>query len=318
MSKLRVGVLRGGPSSEYAVSLKTGQNVLANLPEDKYHGVDIFLSEDGEWHYRGKPVIPADLTQHVDVVFNALHGTYGEDGKVQRVLESVGIPYTGSGVLPSAIAMHKPTARDYFSRAGLKVARGTIITGDDNVPERIAGLPRNMEYVVKPTSGGSSVGAHIVEAWPGLFDAIADTIQYGDVLIEELIRGKEATCGVVDSGLGDDLFALHPVEIIPAADKDFFDYEAKYAGKSQEICPGRFTIAETGELRRQAALAHKTLGLRHYSRSDFIVSPHGIYILEVNTLPGLTLESLIPKALKASNVEFHEFLDHVIEMAMAR
>jgi len=317
MSKLRVGVLRGGPSSEYEVSLKTGHNVLRSLPEDRYSPVDIFLSKDGQWHFKGRPIAPMDVVDHVDVVWNALHGKYGEDGKVQRLLENAGIPYTGSGVLPSAIGMHKQLAKEHFSRAGIRVPRGTIITGDDNVPQRISGLP-NIPLVVKPVSGGSSVGTRIVEAYPGLFDAIAEAITHGDVLVEELIKGREATCGVVDADKEGGVFALHPIEIVPPEDRPFFDYEAKYGGGSKEICPGRFSIMETAEIRRLAALAHKTLGLRHYSRSDFIVSPKGIYILEVNTLPGLTDESLLPKALRESGVEFPEFLDHILQLTMSR
>lgn len=316
MSKLRIGVLRGGPSSEYEVSLKTGASVLANLSEEKYRPVDIFLSKDGEWHYRGKEIVPAELAHHVDIVWNALHGEYGEDGKVQRILDDIGIPYTGSGVLASAIGMHKPSARDRFVAAGIRVAPGTVVTGDDNVPARIAGFSRNKEYVVKPAAGGSSVATHIVEAHRGLFDAIADAITYGDVLVEERIAGREATVGVVDANRNGEVFALHPVEIVPP-EGHWFDYDAKYDGATQEICPGRFTIAATAELRRLATLAHQAIGARHYSRSDFIVAPDGIYILEINTLPGLTDASLLPKSLRASGVMLPEFLDHVIGLAIA-
>lgn len=314
-AKLRVGVLRGGPSSEYAVSLKTGQSVLDHLPDDKYHPVDLFISKNGDWHFRGRPILPAAITDHVDVVWNALHGQFGEDGKVQHILGNLGVPYTGSGVFPSALGMHKPSAREQFSRAGMNVPRGTVVTGDDNVPERLSGIPLGKEYVVKPATGGSSVATRIVEAYPGLFDAVAEALEYGDALIEERVKGREATVGIVDDGDGG-VFALPPVEIVPPAGR-FFDYEVKYNGATEEICPGRFSDSVTGELRRQAACAHQSLGLRHYSRTDFIVTDDDIYVLEVNTLPGLTTESLLPKALRAAGVALPEFFDHVLALTVA-
>jgi D-alanine-D-alanine ligase len=147
-------------------------------------------------------------------------------------------------------------------------------------------------------------------------NAISRAREWGEVLVEEWIPGVEATCAVIDSS--DGVFALHPIEIIPAKGKEFFDYEAKYEGKSKEICPGNFTAQETAELRELSARIHTGLGLRHYSRSDFIVSPRGIYALEVNTLPGLTEASLVPLALKTAGVTIPEFIDHVISLALAR
>lgn len=321
MMKLRVGVLRGGPSSEYEVSLKTGASVLQHLPEDKYVPVDIFLDRDGTWHHRGRPIVPTDLSDHVDVVWNALHGHYGEDGKVQKVLEDIGIPYTGSGVLPSAIGMHKAIAKEHLSRAGIRTPEGWLVAEDDDIQEALYDIFRNSKFplVVKPVTGGSSVATHIVRSYAKLLAAVADAMTYGDVLIEEFVAGREATVGVIDANDDGEVFALPPVEIVPPPDAAFFDYEAKYGGGTSELCPGRFTPEENAELRRLAALAHKALGLRHYSRADFIVSRfRGIYMLEVNTLPGLTSESLLPKALRASGVLLPEFLDHVIGLAIER
>jgi D-alanine-D-alanine ligase len=138
-------------------------------------------------------------------------------------------------------------------------------------------------------------------------------------MIEEFIPGREATCAVLDSAENrGDVYALSPIEIVKPQENDFFDYDAKYSGKSQEICPGDFTAEETDMIQDFAVRAHKALGLNHYSRSDFIVAPDGIYILEVNSLPGLTSESLLPKSLQVAGCDFHEFLDHVITLALRR
>ena len=136
--------------------------------------------------------------------------------------------------------------------------------------------------------------------------------------MEEYIRGREATCGVVDDFRGHKTYPLLPIEIAPPAGKKFFDYEAKYSGQSTEICPSQFSIEEKRELGELAAAVHKLLGLKHYSRTDFIVSPRGIYILEVNSLPGLTAESLVPKSLAALGVPLPHFLDHVVSLALGR
>ena len=170
---------------------------------------------------------------------------------------------------------------------------------------------------MKPLSGGSSVATKLIRNLSDLRGAIEDARQYGDVLIEEYIEGKEATVCVIDGSSEGEQVVLHPIEIVPPAVNSFFDYDSKYSGASQEICPGRFTPEEMKELRESARTAHRAIGARHYSRSDFILSPRGVYILEINTLPGLTAESLLPKALRAGNAEVGEFLDHVIGLALA-
>lgn len=319
MSKIRVGVVRGGPSSEYAVSLQTGENVLRHLDAEKYIPVDILLTKRGEWYMKGVRTDLATIAQHVDVVWNALHGTFGEDGKAQQLFEQFGIPYTGSDVLGSALGMHKGLAKERFSEAGLLTPRGMVLSPEGSIEDVLIALVRDqrLPVIVKPLSGGSSVATKLVRNLSDLRGAIEDARQYGDVLIEEYIEGKEATVCVIDgSGEGEQV-VLHPIEIVPPSANSFFDYDSKYSGASQEICPGRFTPEEMRVLRESARTAHRAIGARHYSRSDFILSPTGVYILEINTLPGLTAESLLPKALRAGNAEVGEFLDHVIGLALA-
>ncbi|OGZ04931.1 MAG: hypothetical protein A2845_04310 [Candidatus Lloydbacteria bacterium RIFCSPHIGHO2_01_FULL_49_22] len=318
MEKIRVGVVRGGPSSEYEVSLNTGANVLRSLDQNKYAPVDIILTKGGEWLMNGMQTDFANIAAHVDVIWNALHGTYGEDGKIQQLFEQFGMPYTGSASLPSAIGMHKGLAKERFVENGLLVPRGDIVVGGVDIADAAFEIYRNRNFplIVKPVTGGSSVGTTIVRSFPELASAIEIAAQFGDVLVEDVISGKEATVCVIDSGAEGEYFVLYPIEIVPQGSKEFFDYEAKYGGATSEICPGRFTLGMHSTLRDMAVKAHRAIGARHYSRTDFIISDDGIYTLEINTLPGLTDESLIPKALAAGGVAFPEFLDHVIGLCV--
>lgn len=319
MTKTKVAVLRGGPSREYEVSLSTGDSVLSSLDREKYQPIDIFIDKSGLWHVAGVPKEPKAALANVDVVFNALHGGYGEDGKVQTILEHLGLPYTGSGVVPSAIAMNKTMTKKFLADSGIKLAHHKVIRRDDE----LAGNPYELfkviphPSVVKPNGSGSSVGVTIVRSFADLESALLKAFDSDDsIIIEEYIAGREATCGVVEGFRAQKYYALPTIEIVPAQTHDFFSYDAKYGGASQEICPSNFPEEIKKEIERLAVLVHRTLGLSHYSRSDFIVHPkRGIYFLEVNTLPGLTKESLIPKAVRAVGSELPEFLDHVITIA---
>lgn len=321
MALIRVGILRGGIGHEYEVSLKTGASVIKNLPPDKYQPVDILITRDGTWHLGGKEVSPEHAIRSVDVVFNALHGEFGEDGQVQQILEAVRSPYTGSGAVASALGMDKHKAKEIFKKAGFKVPNGVVIKRDYQSDAEAIAYDAFQKiappWIVKPAGSGSSVGLFLAKTFPELVQALEACFEVSDrVLVEEYIRGKEATCGVVEAFRDQEHYALMPIEIVTAANKKLFDYEAKYGGETSELCPGRFTREEKAELERLAREIHKVLGLRHYSRSDFIISPRGIYVLEVNTLPGMTEESLVPKALKAAGVPYEHFLDHVITLAL--
>jgi len=321
MTKKKVGVLRGGPSSEYEVSLKTGKSVIDSLA-DKYEVLDIFISKDGVWHHMGVPIKPENIFKKVDVIFNALHGSYGEDGTVQTLLDQFAIPYTGSTALASAVGMNKVLSKKVYKNAGLKTPLHTTVNKDNHSFAEITKLFKSfpMPAVVKPVSGGSSVGTAIAKTLFELDCAINDALLYSDTaLVEEFILGKEATCGVVDDFRQEPVYTLLPVEIRKPSESAFFDYNAKYGGKSQEICPGNFTAEEKKVIQEMAKEAHKALGLRHYSRSDFIIHPRrGVYILETNTLPGLTGESLLPKSLQAVGCSLPDFLDHLIRLALKK
>lgn len=312
--------MRGGPSPEYNVSLQTGGNILANIPEE-YEPVDIFISKKGVWHDRGFEKSPDSILKRVDMVINGLHGKYGEDGEVQRILEQFNVPYTGSNSLASALTMNKITSKKIYKKNLLKTPHFVSIPFENLSREAIRDVYHNMlrPFVVKPSAAGSSIGVYIVDSLPELEEAVIAAARFSPaVVIEEFIRGKEATCGVIENFRGQKHYSLMPIEI--RHKKDFFDYNSKYSDKgAEEICPGNFRLSESKEVERMAAEAHKALGLRHYSRSDFIIHPkRGIFILETNSLPGLTQKSLLPKSLNAIGSDIKEFLSHIIHQTLRK
>jgi len=332
---IRVGVIRGGISGEYEVSLASGAQVLSNLRSDtmkeKYSAIDIFIDRDGIWHINGIPVSMDKVASNVDVIVNALHGDYGEDGKVQELLDQWHIPYTGSGPVPSAIGYNKFLTKQEFTKLGINTPKHMLFSAyqdDFDGPSSRYAQNKAREvweklpppWIVKPLTGGSSIGIRVCKT----FDDLVEAFNLGmnekvSILVEEFIKGKEATVGVVNDFRNKKIYTLPPIEIRIPRESTFFDNEVKYNGQSKEICPGNFTHGEKEELERLAALIHKGINLSHYSRSDFIIHPkRGIYALEVNTLPGLTGESLIPKALNAVGSNLPEFIDHIIKLALKK
>lgn len=322
-SKKRIAVLRGGPSSEYDVSLKSGAHVLSLLRqmEDKYNPVDVFISRKGEWHHEGLVGEPHDILNHVDLVWNALHGTYGEDGQVQMLLDNMGIPYTGSGVTPSVFAMNKEMAKRSYALHSLATPRHEFLTTETFNDSHLVFIFQNYLHpvIIKPSSGGSSLGIRLANTFEELKSFVKEELNNsGKVLVEEFIRGKEATCGVVENARGEKIYALLPVEIRKKG-SHIFGYNEKYSGETEEICPGNFRDTESRAIAEMAKRAHEILGLRHYSRSDFIVTKSGkVYILETNSLPGFTQESLFPKSLHAVGWHPRDFTDHVVNLALGK
>ncbi|MES2059812.1 MAG: D-alanine--D-alanine ligase [Patescibacteria group bacterium] len=321
-SKTRVAVLRGGPSSEYEVSLKTGAGVLQNLPEH-YEAIDVLIDKKGVWHIAGLPFDPINLHKKADVAFNAMHGEYGEDGTVQTLLENIGMPFTGSGSLASAIGMNKHLAKKIFIDFGIKTPLHKVLNREDLHEHTVHEIWTTFTQpsVIKPANAGSSVGVTIAHSLADIKEGLEKAFAVSDkVLIEEFIKGKEATCGVLEDFRGEDIYPLFPIEIVPQT-QAFYDYESKYdADKvADHICPGRFSKSEHEEIKRLAILAHKSINARHYSRSDFIIHPkRGVYLLEINTLPGLTPTSLIPDEMRAVGSSYSELLDHVIKLALKK
>ena len=323
MQKTRVAVLRGGPSAEADVSMMTGASVIESLDKERYQVLDVVITKDGEWLTDGHIRYPENILPVVDVVFIALHGTYGEDGSVQRLLDRHSVPYTGSGAYASGIAMNKVLAKDHLKDTGILLVPHMVVRNDPshnlhNISISISAM-FGPEYVVKPVASGSSCGVMMAENTEMLPMVLKKAFEeHDEVIVEQRIRGKEATCGVVNNFRDIKLYALPAIEIVPPESADFFDRNVKYDDTTEEICPGRFSKDEKAKIEDTAKLVHETLDLSQYSRSDFMVAPEGLYFLEVNTLPGLTKSSLFPKAVEAVGGTYDDLVEHLLTEAMAR
>jgi D-alanine-D-alanine ligase len=297
----RVVVLYGGRSSEREVSLKSGQGCAEAL---RTRGYDVALLDvDVE--------VAARLREAgADVAFIALHGRWGEDGAIQGLLESMSIPYTGSGVLASALGMDKVFSKLLFREHGLPVTDYKVFplvrTGHVTVDDLPFGLPA----VVKPGGEGSSVGVHLVRDEASLAEACRDAARYkGDVIVERYVKGTEVQVAVLDGE------ALGAIEVVPS--HEFYDYTAKYtAGATQYFYPARIPEAHYRDVCAAAEKAHHILGCSGVTRSDFIVTAEGAaFILEVNTLPGMTATSLVPKIAAGNGISYAELCERLLEGA---
>lgn len=294
MSK-RVAVLLGGPSAERDVSLSSGAAVVKACEALGHDTIAIDVDKD----------VAAKLKDaNPDVVFNALHGRWGEDGCIQGLLELLHIPYTHSGVLASALAMDKPMARNVFAANGLLCAEGRVCSKDEIIGEA---EPMQRPYVIKPSNEGSSVGVHIIMDDDNRFFT-GDDWPFGDeVLVEKYIAGREIQVAVLDGK------ALGAIEI--KALGKFYDYEAKYTdGKAEHLMPAPLEAKQEAEVLALAEKAHTVLGCRGLTRSDFRldVDTGKFYILEVNTQPGMTPLSLAPEIAAYNGIDFNELVRRLI------
>ncbi|MFZ7125096.1 MAG: D-alanine--D-alanine ligase family protein [Desulfobacterales bacterium] len=307
MKKLTIALLSGGISPERDVSINSGNQVYEALDKDKYNVRRYDPMTD-----IGKLVADADS---IDAALVILHGPFGEDGTVQGMLDLLGIPYQGSGVLGSAVAMNKLASKKLYEQAGIPippfcgVKRGPI-------PE-LAGCIRHLglPMVVKPVSSGSSIGISIPETETDLRQAVEAAFEHDSmVLLERFIDGVEVTGGVLGN---DDPEPLPLIEIVPGNQHRFFDYNAKYtAGATQEICPARIDDQLTEMAQSYAIRAHHALFCKGYSRTDMILEQGKFYVIETNTIPGMTATSLLPQAAQAAGYSFSLLLDRLIELSL--
>ncbi len=318
MVRTIVGVLRGGTSSEYSLSLKTGAAIMNALPEDAYEARDILIDKKGFWHHRGLPATPARALQQVDVVFNALHGGVGEDGTVHRLLERAGVPYAGAGPMQTAIALNKASTKHVLQNAGIRMPIGLAFSLRDDL--NTAQMAHQVHalvappYIVKPTHEGAGSGVLYVRSFVDLPDAIADVLDvYGSAIVEEYIRGEEATVGVIEGYRDQSLYALPPAHV--GRNGLHLQRHHHESGELTHRAPSGFSFMQKESLADIAKTAHKALALSHFSRSDFIVSPRGIYLLEVNANPGLYPGSSFPVMLEAVGSSIGEFVAHAIKLA---
>lgn len=321
MQRTRVAVLRGGLGGEYELSLQTGAHVIRAIDSRSYEVLDVVISKAGEWLLRGIARNPQELLHQVDLVFIALHNICGENGPIQKILDASGVRYTGSQAFPSAIANHKTMTKDKLVAHGVKMPQHMIV-GKDVLPNA-AGAAASIStlfgprYVIKPVTGGSSVGAMYAESTPMLEQALRTALAvYAEVIVEEYIEGREATCGVIENFRNQETYALPPVEISHTT--PLFEYKQKYAADTEHECPSCLGQRDKEELERLARLAHIVVGASHYSRSDFIVAKDGVYFLELNTLPDIRESSLMARAVRAVGSTYVEFIAHLLTLASRR
>lgn len=307
MKKLTLALLSGGISSEREVSLNSGRQVLEALDSDKYDILQYDPKTD-------LPKLMADADR-IDAALIILHGPFGEDGTIQGLLDLLDIPYQGSGVIGSALAMNKLAAKRLYEKEGLTVPPYRVVTPRTpfSPEEWIEAL--QLPLVVKPANAGSSVGITIVKEASRLKGALDAAFAHDDtVLLEQFIQGTELTGGV----LGNDTLEAFPlIEIVPSETFEFFDYEAKYTpGASREICPARIPEELAEKARACAVKAHRALFCRGYSRTDMILKGTDVFVLETNTIPGMTATSLLPQAAAKAGLSFSALLDRLIELAL--
>ena len=297
----KVAVLYGGRSTEREVSLRTGSGCADGL---RQKGYDVTLVD------ADLDVAASLRAAGAEVAFVALHGRWGEDGCIQGLLESLAIPYTGSGVLASSLGMDKVFSKVLFRTFGLPVAEQVVFPHDRATPVTVAELPFGLPCVVKPSGEGSSVGVHVVREVGALAAAVQDAASYkGDVIVERYVKGKEIQVAVLDGK------ALGAIEVVPA--NEFYDYAAKYtAGTTRYFYPARSPELHMRRVLEAAELAHRGLGCDGVTRTDFILTAEGTpFILEVNTLPGMTATSLVPKIAAGNGIPFPDLCERLLDGA---
>ena len=303
IKNLRIGVLAGGRSAEREISIKTGNAVAGSLKESGYNVITFDLDENF-----------SENLKNIDVCFIALHGTYGEDGRVQGALDIFGIPYTGSGVLASALAMDKIKSKALFNFYGLKTPPGIAI----KIGEKGDILRKKLNYIeppyfIKPNASGSSIGCGIVNREEELEEALNNAFKYDDeVLIEKYIKGREIQFAAAFG---------KPLGCVEVKPKDiFYSYDAKYTkGRTEYLINPELTKEEYDECEAAAVKANEIIGCRGVSRTDIILSGEGAaYILELNTLPGLTELSLVPMIAGNKGISFNRLVEDIIEDAVIK
>ncbi|PJZ68407.1 D-alanine--D-alanine ligase [Leptospira perolatii] len=344
---LKIAVLFGGTSSEHRISLRTGEFICRTLDSMGHKVKPILITQDGNWVLPSKyrlllpdnTALDPDSYQNrfeelhqakagpflgldCDIVFLGLHGGQGEDGSIQGFLSVLGIPFTGSGVKASALAMDKIGANKVFQQSGMNVAPFWELRKKDYESKEISldSLPLEFPLFLKPVHGGSSVNTFRVDSKHQLAEKLSVFFEKEEhAILQKFLSGTEVSCGVWEHKKNGKrkLEVLPPTEILPGG--EFFDMDSKYKpGLSQEITPARLETNIIRRIQEQAILAHQILGCEGYSRSDFIVVEGTPFILETNTLPGMTETSLIPQQAKAAGITMEEIYAALIDLGMER
>lgn len=323
---IRVGVLRGGQGREHDLSLASGAAVIHALNYDlgdRYLGRDILVTRNGEWRIDGEPFMPGELPEKVDIIFNTMRGHFGEDGKVQDLMASINLPQVGSRALPSALGMNKILSKNIFKENGLPSPYYRSFASEE-IHRESAEISRKLFYslilpvIVKPATGSSVHGLTIVSDYASLENALKLAARHAPtVIIEEFIRGEEGSCLVIENFRGRDLYTLPTVEIRHT--KPLLPNLSPSHRSSQIIVPAAFGAQIKAKIEELSLKVHRLLGLRHYSKCDFIVHPsRGVFLLEANGNLGFSKSNPLPQALQAVGSSLPEFIDHVIGLELGR
>lgn len=300
LTKKRIGVLAGGISAEREVSLRSGNAVFKAL-QSKGYNVVLIDTRENLWD---------SIRQNkIEIAFLALHGGYGENGAIQGLLEVMGIPYTGSGILASALAMDKEASKKIFLYHNIPISPFIVIQNDENISELKTGF--EMPWVIKPVSEGSSIGVSIVKREDEIKDAMDKAFAYGEkILIEKYIKGREIQIGILGQQV------LGAVEVIPST--EFYSYEAKYTpGLTRYILPPELDETLYNKLKMLALASHCALGCKGATRVDLILDgSNNPYVLEVNTIPGMTETSLLPKIARLAGLDFGDLIEEIIRISL--
>lgn len=329
MTRRRIAVVMGGRSSEHEVSLRSGDQVVRAIAEDT--PMRVVIGKDGAWSIDGEGCSVGAaidrLSAEAAVVFLALHGAYGEDGTIQGLLEMAGLPYTGSGVVGSAIAMDKVRAKWMYRAVGLPTPPAVALTRRQWLHDRAGLIERVVSEVgfpcaLKVARSGSSVGMYFPPSREAFVETAERVMAAADLaLAERFVRGRELTCGVIEDPVTGAVEALPPTEIVPDASRyTYFDYEAKYTpGATEEITPARISEALTREVQALAVGAHLAVDARDFSRTDVMLDEQDRpWILETNTIPGLTAQSLLPQAAAVAGMTFPALVRRMLALASKR
>jgi D-alanine-D-alanine ligase len=315
-----IGVICGGYSSEYDISIKSASTILENLPE-AYNGIKIILSPSG-WHVEmnnstgifnlntGNIEFPNQPPLSLDGAIVYIHGNPGENGKVQALLDMLDIPYVNANVLSSALSFDKWYCNQFLKSFDFPVAKAMVLRKGDSINEQELIEALGLPLFVKPTDSGSSYGISKVKQIQDLPQAIDSAFKEGDtIVLESFLDGIEVTCGVYRTKNG--LCALPLTEIV--SENEFFDFEAKYQGKSNEITPARISSEQTLAIQEQAKQIYHVLNLKSIARIDFMLVGETPYIIEVNTTPGFSSESIVPKMLQEAGISIRAFWESILE-----
>ena len=302
--KEKIAIIYGGPSSESSVSKRSAENVYQALKTKEYNVIKIELTQN----------IAEDLKrEQIEKVYLITHGSPGEDGSVQGLLELLQIPYTGSGILASAVTFDKKKTKEILAYNNLPVLEDRIVSKQDNIDEKLNNINLKFPVIIKPNKEGSSVGIYIAQDKSELKDRIKQSIKkYDSIMIEEFISGTEITVGVLEDD--HNFFALPILELVPH--NEFYDFEAKYTdGMTDFIVPARLSESLTKKIQEIAVKAFKVIDGRSCGRVDFIIKDDKFWILEINSIPGMTSTSDLPQEAKAFGLKFEDLVEKILMTA---